>query len=509
MHSSALDYSFPPFLDDLSSPQQGFSYDHPIQIPPSPDPLNKPGTYSTYQDPFEILSLRATASNSTPSIDTPVHNGFAAHPIIADDSGHNFQGRTPYSYSGQEVPSWMPSDVFHLPPFVPSSKPSSNGAISAHQAPSAPSSALHHSHPVMSKSGRVSLILGTQLIDLVLGHHLQHPSLVPTSYSDHSHVPSSGVPIFPASGCHAHATSFPPHVYPTSLVQHHQHSESSMTFHYDMTTSTTRTTQASTTTTTVHRSQVASANVCPEPVLDPHQAYPSCASICNASQRPSFAQHRFISNGLQPQAAPSHHSFPYVTSAPVPTLRAASVPLYQPKPTRPLPEWTRRSSLVSDQLVQQVSPSHPTTVAHAVPSPPRASTTFSEGCGWVYGPSVASATIEEILDPQDISFNDDDRFDDDGDDGEYDDEEDDDDDDQDTDMDGTECGFEMEKFSGFDMATPEFQMTPSDPPAFRRTLSSAAVPLSSSSLLCQPISDVVQNQFRPLAAQKFLNAASS
>jgi hypothetical protein len=275
-----------------------------------------------------------------------------------------------------------------------------------------------------------------------------------------------------------------------------------MTLHYDMTTSTTRTTQASTTTTTVRRSQVASANVYAEPVLDPHQAYPSCASTCNASQRPSFAQHRFISNGLQPQAAPSHHPFPYVTPAPVPTFRAASVPLYQPKPTRPLPEWTRRSSLVSDQLVQQLSPSHPTTLAHAVPSPPRASTTFSENCEWAYGPSVASATIEEILDPQHISFHDHDGFDDDGDGGEYDDEEDDDgdDDDQDTDMEGTECGFEIEKLSGFDMATPEFQMTPSDPPAFRGTLSSAAVPLSSSSLLCQPISDVVQNQFRP---QKF------
>jgi hypothetical protein len=265
-----------------------------------------------------------------------------------------------------------------------------------------------------------------------------------------------------------------------------------MTLHYDMT-STTRTT----TTTTVLRSQAASANVYTEPVLDPNQAYPSCASTCNASRRPSFAQHRFISNGLQPQAAPS---FPYVTPVPVPTFRAASVPLYQPKPTRPLPEWTRRSSLVSDQLVQQVSPSHPMSLVHVLPSPPRASTTFSESCEPAYGPSVAGATIEEIFDPRDISFHDD-GFDDDGDDGEYDDEEDD-DDDQDTDMEGNECGFEIEKLSGFDMATPEFQMTPSDPPAFRGTLSSAAVPLSSSSLLCQPISDVVQNQFRPPAAQK-------
>jgi hypothetical protein len=155
MHSSAFD-----FLDHLSSPQHGFSYEHPIQIPPSPDPLNNPGPYSAYQDPFSILSLRAIASNSTPSIDTPVHDRFSAHPIIADDSGHNFQGPTPYSYSDQEAPSWVPSDVFHVSPFVPSSKPSSNGASHVHQAPSAPSSALYHSHPVMSQF-RVSLILGT------------------------------------------------------------------------------------------------------------------------------------------------------------------------------------------------------------------------------------------------------------------------------------------------------------------------------------------------------------
>jgi hypothetical protein len=156
MHSSALDYPYPPSFDGLSSPQQGLSYERPIQIPSSPDSLNgptlvSPYSYSAHQDPFSILSLRTTASASTPStssIDTPVHDSFSAHPFIADESGHNFQDGTSYSYSGQEAPPWMPSDVFHCLPFVPSSKPSSNGAIRAHQAPS---SAPLHPHPVMSE----------------------------------------------------------------------------------------------------------------------------------------------------------------------------------------------------------------------------------------------------------------------------------------------------------------------------------------------------------------------
>jgi hypothetical protein len=166
MHSSALDYPYPPSLNDLSSTRQGLSYERPIQIPSSPDPLNQstsvspfsPYLYSAaYQDPTSFLSLRADASASTPStssIDTPVYDDFSAHPIIADGSGHHFLDGTSYPYSGQEAPQWMPSDMFHCLPFVPSSKPSSNGAISAHQAPSL---APLHLHPVMSKQA-VSLL---------------------------------------------------------------------------------------------------------------------------------------------------------------------------------------------------------------------------------------------------------------------------------------------------------------------------------------------------------------
>lgn len=155
MHSSAFDCPYPPFLNDPSSPNQGFSYDCPIQLSSSPDSQNKPTPvspfatylYSAYQDPF---SIRATASASTPStssVDTPVYDGFTAHPIIADESCHNF-----HLYSGQEAPPWMPSDISHCLPFAPPSKPSSNGVIGGHQALA---SAPLQLHPVMSKLGLV------------------------------------------------------------------------------------------------------------------------------------------------------------------------------------------------------------------------------------------------------------------------------------------------------------------------------------------------------------------
>jgi hypothetical protein len=263
-----------------------------------------------------------------------------------------------------------------------------------------------------------------------------------------------------------------------------------MTVLYDMAMSTTKTTQTSTTTTTVLQNGVAFANVRTGLSPDPPQTCPSYASTRNTSQPPPFMQSRLTSNELQPQSASPYLPSPYVTPAPMPALRAASVPLYQPKPTRPLPEWAK-SSFVLDQLLPQISldPYAPTTLAHAIPSPPRASSTFlAESCEWAYGAPVANATIEEMIDPRESSFNNDDDEYDDG-------------DDEDTDMEGTERGFEIEKLSGFDMEMPEFHISPADPPAFHGTLSSAAAPLSSSSLLCQPIPDVVQNQFRPPATR--------
>ncbi|KAI0257282.1 hypothetical protein BJV78DRAFT_24236 [Lactifluus subvellereus] len=487
MHSSAFDHPYPPFLNDLSSPHQGFSYDCPIQIPSSPDSQNKPNVvspfatylYSTYQDPF---SIRATASASTPStssIDTPVHDGFTAHPIIADESCHNLQDGASFLYSGQEASPWMPSDVSHCPPLAPSSKPSSNGVIRGHQALA---SAPLQSHPVMSQ-------------------HLHRPSLASTGSSDQTHQPSSGMPVFTPSGCHAHAQPLARDVYPTSLVQRHHHSESTMTVVYDMAMSRTKTTQTSTTTSTVLQSGVSPANVCTGLALDPYQTSHSCASTRITSQHPPFAQSRLTSNELHPSSAPSYHPFSYVTTAPVPTSRSASVPLYQPKPMRPLPEWTKKSSLISDELLPQVPfGSYPeTSLPHAVLSPSRASSAFSaESCQWAYGAPVPSATIEEMV----KSYNNDDGddFDEDIDDDEYDDEGGDDDD---TDMEGTECGFEMENIPGIDPATPEFHISSLDSPAFRGTLSSAAVPLSSSSLLCQPLPDAVQSQFRLPVTQTF------
>ena len=90
-----------------------------------------------------------------------------------------------------------------------------------------------------------------------------------------------------------------------------------------------------------------------------------------------------------------------------------------------------------------------------------------------------------------------------GDDYDYDEDDDDDncdndgeeyDEDEDTDMEGD---FEMEICSGIDPTMPGFPATP--PAPFYGTLLSAAVPLSSSSLLCQPLPDFVQNQFRSSA----------
>jgi len=168
----------------------------------------------------------------------------------------------------------------------------------------------------------------------------------------------------------------------------------------------------------------------------------------------------------------------------------------------PLPEWTKKSSLDLDELFceESLNTDSSATLAQAVASLPRGTDEFSLGEYWNYGPPISN---EHILDPQDNSHNgDDDDLDDDFDD-EYDDEydggnEDDEyDDDDGTDM---EEDFEIEALSGNDSAMPEFHTTPSDRPApFCGTLLSAAVPLSSSSLLCQPLPDFVQNQFRTSA----------
>ena len=303
------------------------------------------------------------------------------------------------------------------------------------------------------------------------------------------------MPIFTPSGCHSHAPSLVPDVYSTPLVQHHRHSESIMTVVYDTEMSATKTTQTSTTT-TVLQSGV-SPNVSTGLALDPYQTGLSHAST-RITQHPPFAQSRLTSNELHPPSATSYNPFSYVTTPPpVITSRAASVPLYQPKPMRPLPEWTKKSSFSSDELLPQVAlDSYPETSI----SPSRASSAFSaESCQWAYGAPVPSAIIEEMV--ESYSNDDGDDGDEDIDDDEYDDDEDD-----DTDMEGTERGFEMENIPGIDPATPEFHISPSDPPAFRGTLSSAAVSLSSSSLLCQPLPDAVQNQFRLLATQTFSEA---
>jgi hypothetical protein len=164
----------------------------------------------------------------------------------------------------------------------------------------------------------------------------------------------------------------------------------------------------------------------------------------------------------------------------------------------PLPEWTKKPSLVLDDIFCDGSlNTDPSAIlAHAIPPLPSGPDTSSLGEYWDYGPPIANATIDR----QDSSRNgDDEDYDED-----FDDEEDDDIgdvdeyyDDEDADM---EEDFEMEGFSGIDPAMPDFHATPSGRPApFCGTLSSAAVPLSSSSLLCQPLPDFVQNQFRASA----------
>ena len=161
----------------------------------------------------------------------------------------------------------------------------------------------------------------------------------------------------------------------------------------------------------------------------------------------------------------------------------------------PLPEWTKKPSLVLDEFFCEKSLDNDSSaiLAHAIPPLPSGPDASSLGEYWDYGPPIANATIDR----QDSSRNDDDEnYDDD-----FDDEEDDDIgdvdeyyDDEDADM---EEDFEMGEFPGIDPAMPHFHTTPSAP--FYGTLSSAAVPLSSSSLLCQPLPDFVQNQFRASA----------
>ncbi|KAI9462295.1 hypothetical protein BJY52DRAFT_1256194, partial [Lactarius psammicola] len=265
---------------------------------------------------------------------------------------------------------------------------------------------------------------------------------------------------------------------------------------YDLTTSTTKSTQTSTTTMTVFQTGLASsaANVSAALAPDPCPPY---APTRYAPNHYPVVQSRLTSNGWQPPNTSSHHPFPsYVAPAPLPTSLVPSVPLYHPKPVHPLPEWTKKSSLVLDELFSEESlNTDPSTIlAHAVPPLPSATDASSLGEYWNYGAPIASAAIEEIIDPQDSSRNggdddcdDCDEDEDDEDDEEY-------DNDEDTDMEGD---FEMEVLSGMDPTMPEVHAIPSDRQApFYGPLSSAAVPLSSSSLLCQPLPDFVQNQFR-------------
>lgn len=256
---------------------------------------------------------------------------------------------------------------------------------------------------------------------------------------------------------------------------------------YDSTTSTTKSTQTNTTTMTLLQTGLASsahayAALAPDPC-------PSYAPTRYAPHHYPLVRSRLTSNGWQPPNAPSFPS--YVAPAPPPTSLVAPVPLYHPKPVHPLPEWTKKSFLVPDELFSEesLSTDSSTILAHAVPPLPRGTNASSLGEYWDYGAPIANATIEEMIDPQDSSRNDDD-YDDDYDEDDNDDDEEYDDDDEDTDMEGD---FEMEVFSGIDPAMP------GRPAPFCGTLASAAVPLSSSSLLCQPIPDFVQNQFRASA----------
>ncbi len=94
-----------------------------------------------------------------------------------------------------------------------------------------------------------------------------------------------------------------------------------------------------------------------------------------------------------------------------------------------------------------------------------------------------------MIDPQDSNHN--------GDDDGYDDYDEDDEDDNEDDEYDEDEETDMDVHSGIDVS--EYHATPRRPAPFRGTLSSAAVPLSSSSLLCQPLPDFVQNQFRASA----------
>jgi hypothetical protein len=269
-------------------------------------------------------------------------------------------------------------------------------------------------------------------------------------------------------------------------MHHHQHSETTMNVVYDLTTS-------SQTSMTVFQTGLASSVNGAALAPDPCHSY---AQTRYAPHNPPILRSRLTSNSWQP---PNTSSFPsYVAPAPLPISPAPSVPLHHPKPVHPLPEWTKKPSLVLDEFFCEGSLNSDSSaiLAHAVPPLPNGPDASSLGEYWDYGPPIANATIDR----QDSSRNgDDEDYDDD-----FDDEEDDDIgdadeyyDDEDADM---EQDFEMGEFSGIDPTMPAFHATPSDRPApFCGTLSSAAIPLSSSSLLCQPLPDFVQNQFRTSA----------
>jgi hypothetical protein len=434
-----------------------FSYEPPIPSPISIFPTDHP-----------IYSLRATADASTPStstIPTPVQDRFVVQPtpITADESCPSFS-----SYSGQAVHpcQCMPSDPLDYFPFA--SKPCLNGEGAISASPSA----LLNPHRVMS----------------------QYPQHLSSAYSAAMATAQpcpccySGPSVF---ACHAHSLTLPraSHVYP-----HHRHSETTMNVLYDLTTSTTKSTQTSTTTMTVHQTGLASSvNACAALAPDPYHSYaPSRYTPHNPPLRS-----RLTSNGWQPQNTTSCQPFhSYVAPAPLPIIPVPSVPLYHPKPVHPLPEWTKKSSLVLDELFCEESlNTEPSTIL--APPLPRGTDASSLGEYWNYGPPIAGATIEQLTDPQNGSCNGDDDdydYDDDDDDDNGDNDDDEYDDDEDTDMEGD---FEMEVCSGINPAMPGFHATP--PAAFCGTFSSAAVPLSSSSLLCQPIPDFVQNQFRASA----------
>ncbi|KAI0308069.1 hypothetical protein B0F90DRAFT_1813403 [Multifurca ochricompacta] len=402
-------------------------HERPIQISPSPDFINNPPYSSSfcYGQFSSILSLRAAASASTPSvssIDTPVHEGerLTVHPIIADESSHSLLDATSYSYSGQYPPQpQLPPDNFNLPFAALSAKPSSNGVIHGHQALV---SAPLHCHRVMSQVFNVRLwVILLAPSTSPIHNRPAHPSLL-----------------------------------------HRARSETTMTLHYDLTTSTTKTIQTSTTTTTmtVLQSAVPSANVCTVLTRHPAQTCPPR----HASQPPPPVQSKLSTDAWQFSNTSSFLSFPsFMTPTTMAPLPAASVPLYHPRPMRPLPEWAKKSSPIPDELTPEVSlNSDPTTMlTHGIFPLPRASGP-QLGENWNYEAPVAGATIREMIDSQETSRNDDDE--DDFDDDEYYDYS------EDTDMEGTEGEFEMENRP----TTPEFRTSPSCLTTFYGTLSSAA-----------------------------------